>query len=305
MEVIKFVVTAAVWMTVLGMAMWVLVFVGVVRFPESEIGTAVQVLNNNTGAYVACFVVYCLHFTSLRREVSVRRRRSYTVIAVASILLYTSRGAILVLACYVVLLAFRRLWRGQVHLGAALGLGGAGVIVVASVIVAVATSDSTAEYYYVFSTLSWYAQELKAYAGPFLQFDGIDLANLTRERPSDSLISAVGRVFASLIALETFRAHALVGVGTYTAYSIEAYGTGIHSLPFLYSVSSGMLGLVLLAKLFQLLAHGRRSVVRHHLLYLLPVGIFLNIFPLWYACCFFLDRAAPPPARAHGVRAPR
>jgi hypothetical protein len=281
-EVIKFVVKAATGLTVLGMIMWVLVYSGVIRFPESETTTAYLVLNNNTGAYVSVFVLYCLFLTTLRYHIRGPERTAYAFLAVTSVFLYTCRGAMLVIGFYAATLVFRRLPRGKV-------LAGAGAAMAAGMLILMAMrTDTGQEYYRVFLALADQMARLRDYTGPFLRFDAIDLSVLTRQRPSDSLISAVGRIFASVIAIETFTSHPALGVGTYTAYKIEAYGAGVHSLPFLYAASSGVLGIALLAGLFSLMGHGR-SVARHHLLYLLPVGVFLNTFPLWYACCFFLD----------------
>jgi hypothetical protein len=284
-EVIKTVVAVAASLTVLGMLLWFLVFSGAIRPIETDSSALVQILNNNAGAYVSCFVLYCVNLTSLRGHLSRRRRLVYTAIAATSILLYTSRGAILVMAAYAFLVAFRRVSFAKFVGGVAL----AGTIA-ALAIVAMRT-ETAAEYYRVFATISRYMSDLKEVVGPFLTFKDIELTDLTRQHPSDPLISAVGRVFSGLIALQVFREHAMLGVGTYTAYSIEAYGTGIHSLPFLYAASSGLVGIALLLLLFRLIADRRLSVARHHILYLLPVGLFLNSFPAWYACCFFLGRA--------------
>lgn len=299
MQVIKAIVAVAVWLNVLGIAMWTLAFTGLVLPIETDSSALEQVLNNNTAAYVSCFVFYCVHFTSLREQLLPRERTFYTLVSLVSIFLYTSRGAALVIAAYAVLMVLRRLSRARIAIGTV------AAVAVAAAIMIVARTDTAGLYYRVFSTLSDYMDRMRDVTGPIVQFQDFELADLTRERPTDSLVSAVGRIFSGLIALQTFRDNAGFGVGTYTAYSIEAYGAGIHSLPILYAASAGIVGMLLLALLFWLMGRGRR-VLPSHVLYLLPVGLFLNMFPLWYACCFFLEYVPgrPRPRRTPNGRQP-
>lgn len=106
------------------MVTWVLVYAGVVRFPEAQIAAAVQVLNNNTGAYLSCFVLYCLLFTTFSQHVSRRERLAYAAVALSSILLYTARGAILVVGVYAAVIMFRRVSLGRFFAATAILVSG-------------------------------------------------------------------------------------------------------------------------------------------------------------------------------------
>jgi hypothetical protein len=287
MVIIKYVVATASWLTLLHVITWLGVFLQIL--PVRGLASAVQVLNNNTVSYVGCFVLYCLHFTSLRHWFSGRAVWAQSLLAVATVLLNTTRGAILILVMYGLILAFRRasppVRLGVAAMGAILLLYGIGST----------RFDTVPTYVELFeSAYSNIDMKPLSHLSPLGGFEPTQ-AELTGVE-SDAFLSAIGRIFANVMAYKLWLLNAALGVGTYTAYSIDAYDAGIHSLQFLYVVSSGVVGTVLLIILFGLLGVRRSAALQSHLLYLLPVGLFLNMFPMWYACCFFLDARDSSPA---------
>ena len=280
MVVIKSVVATSSWLTLLHVMTWIGVRAGIM--PVRGEATALQVLNNNTVSYVACFVLYCLHFTSLRHWFSRNAVWAQSFLAVLTVFLNTTRGAILILLMYGFILAFRRASPALRVVAAVVGT----VLLVYGF--ESRRFDGAATYVDMFETVSS-SIDMKPLSrlSPSSGFEPSQ-AELTGFEQTDAFVSAAQRIFANVMAFKLWILNAVIGVGTFTAYSIDAYGAGIHSLPFLYVVSSGVLGVVLLVLLFGQLSDKRSDALRSHALYLLPIGLFLNIFPIWYACCFFL-----------------
>jgi hypothetical protein len=238
-------------------------------------GTSVWILNNNQLCLALLTVIYCLLWH--RGQLSLVIQRYWVIIAslcIIVIALNTSRGALLILFYWFVLLSFGKLaskplmWK----------LSGAAAVVIGCI-----------------SGWVLFGPKLEIFGGNLTvialnelsgRMSAIDITSLRdgvqfeseRSLESDWAISSAGRLAVNFLAFSVFLKFPVLGVGSGMAYNVEVYGSGVHSFIFLLPLASGLVGVAVVAFIFMRVFRMLKvkNVAHPMLLLVAPSLIFTN-----------------------------